>query len=237
MKSHRQTQDQIPPKLSCAVLEITLPAHIKDQVLGDLQEEYGKRLPDNAAAARRWYRYQALRTVVQYFSQFLGSDKLLKVAVILASFILVPVIFVMVAWLSNVDDTTERVLQYLLAGDMHKVAITREFWAYAVQSVSQQKDLFMYVNMPSVMWASVSLFWIGYKNKKQLMTAHQLALWGSALMLLPYLLGTFYLSAFAMPPRVVGPIIAFMLLSLFYLLVPVTCWVMYRLRQGSADAK
>jgi putative ABC transport system permease protein len=53
-----------PPVISVRLLEAVLPPEYREQQLGDLEEEFGQRLAlDGRAAAARWYRRQALRSI------------------------------------------------------------------------------------------------------------------------------------------------------------------------------
>lgn len=56
----------LPPKLSSQFLNWSLPAELRDPIMGDLDEEYIQQLLNNPAKADSWYRNQAVRSALQF---------------------------------------------------------------------------------------------------------------------------------------------------------------------------
>ena len=51
-----------PPTVAQTLLWLLLPAHYREQFLGDLQEEFDERATQDRTSARRWYRREVLRS-------------------------------------------------------------------------------------------------------------------------------------------------------------------------------
>ncbi|HSR50697.1 MAG TPA: ADOP family duplicated permease [Acidobacteriota bacterium] len=62
MSAARRRRPGRPPRLAEALLRWVLPSRLAEQMLGDLEEEYRRRVP--AGRARLWYWSQAVRSII-----------------------------------------------------------------------------------------------------------------------------------------------------------------------------
>jgi hypothetical protein len=218
------------PALARFLLQRCLPVYSREGLLGDLNEEHAARATVDPSSATRWYWYQTLRTLLYVMSSVLGSIALLRVLVLALSFLLLPTLISMVAWLSNMNETSPEIMEYLLAGQMHNMLGDSYFWQQQLSAVGHI-DFEMYLNVPSVLWAACCLFVLFYTQKKHPLSAHQIAAFGYGLMLLPYFVGLIYIDSMQLVPTKIGPIIAFMLISIVYLLGPIAYLILQQLNK------
>lgn len=69
MSSASQVKSTRPPKFIEKFLHWSLPAELKEPVLGDLAEEYFQRAASQPLKANYWYTRQAIRTGLRFLTQ------------------------------------------------------------------------------------------------------------------------------------------------------------------------
>jgi hypothetical protein len=72
-------------------------------------------------------------------------------------------------------------------------------------------------------------------DRSRKFSAHQIALFGCGAMFIPYLFAIAYLYAFALPAKMVGPVLSLMLLNIFYLLLPFVYLVLRKVDPQGTD--
>lgn len=216
-----------PPLLANRILRLMLPAHLKDCIAGDLEEEFAKRHTQNKSQAIRWYWRQTMQTSIHYLAQYLATEALLKKLVIAVTLVLFPTLVVMISWLSNMDhETSEYIWQNLLQGKVHNFLFDTEVLLLGSEKLIATFDLLMYFNVPAALWALFALAALYIRNKRAAFSAHQAASWCTILMLLPYLFGLIYIDIIQPQARHVGPPVAFMTLSIVYLILPMAWFIL-----------
>lgn len=226
MSSNTNTQSEpLVLTLTNRLLGMFLPSYSKDALIGDLREEYFQRLTVNRFSANMWIIRQLLVTLATATKSAVVGESFLKGMAIVACLAVAPTLFFMVAWLSNMDQTSPKVWQLLLGANMHAIATYGNFWQQVPEAVSKIDDLHMFIHYWSVAWSGVALLVIGSVRYFKNVSAHQIALMGLIAMATPYMLGWMYINTMVLAPTQIGPIIAFMLFNILYMIVPITRWV------------
>lgn len=214
-----------PPLLAQKILNLVVPNHLRESLTGDLEEEFAHRAINNNKQATHWFWRQTMQTSLHYFSQYLATEAMLKKLVIISTVILFPTLLIMISWLSNMDtDTSEHIWNNLLQGKIHSFLFEAEVIALGSEKLATDFDLLMYFNIPAVLWTVFALAVLYFRNKNKAFSAHQAAAWSAVLMLLPYLFGLIYIEIIEPQARHVGPPVAFMALSIIYLILP-SCYL------------
>lgn len=223
---------QSPPKLATRLLTAMLPAELRDCVTGDLSEEFYQRSQQDKQRAKQWYWRQTMLTTVHYLSQSMASEAMLKKLVIIAALVLFPSLIIMVSWLSNMThDTQENIWNNLLAGKIHSFLFEAEVIILGTEKFISEFDLLLYFNVPAALWSVFAVTVLYFLNKKDALTAHRAAGWGLILMLLPYIFGLIYIEIIQPAPHHVGPPVAFMALSVAYLILPLSWFVLSKINK------
>lgn len=219
-----------PPHLAQKILNLVVPNHLKESLTGDLEEEFAHRAMTNDKQATQWFWRQTMQTSLHYFSQFLATEAMLKKLVIITTIILFPTLLIMISWLSNMDtDTSEHIWNNLLQGKIHSFLFEAEVLALGSEKMASDFDLLMYFNIPAALWSLFALAVLYFRNKNKDFSAHQAAAWSTILMLLPYLFGLIYIEIIEPQARHVGPPVAFMALSIVYLILPTSYLVLSKI--------
>lgn len=168
-----------------------------------------------------------MQTSIHYLAQYLATEALLKKLVIAVTLVLFPTLVVMISWLSNMDhETSEYIWQNLLQGKVHNFLFDTEVLVLGSEKLVATFDLLMYFNVPAASWTLFALAALYIRNKRAAFSAHQAAAWCTILMLLPYLFGLVYIDIIQPQARHVGPPVAFMTLSIVYLILPMAWFIL-----------
>lgn len=217
-------------RLGNRLLSLVLKKRIAENLLGDLEETFNDKSKTDLKAAKWWYTKQFLLTFVSSISGRLKSDRTVNLMMLGLAVVIVPIIFCMVAWLSNMDETTPVVWQLLLEGKMHQIVFFAEFWSVQFDALPSV-EISMFIGYKSIFWAVFCLALINRIASNPASTVRIIAFMGMIAMILPYLLGMAFIQIYQPIPTQVGPILAFMLLNVFYLLLPVSFLVNKKYRQ------
>lgn len=220
------------PGLCYWLLCKVIPEQHRDFALGDLQEEFHGRSQQNPDQARQWIRTQTFRAVGIWLEMAIKSTGLIQCVVFGFAILSLPVIYHLVIWLSNMDETSPVIWQQLIAGEMHKIIFQSEFWAESLGIPFSAQDWHMFVNTESLLWAFLSITLLYLRQHR--MTTHQLALMGSLMMFAPYILGLLIIEMLQPAARKIGPLLAFMLFCVFYMAIPLVVLV-FRHKQQKMD--
>ena len=220
-----EQQNPVSIKLASALLKKVLPKYSQDALVGDLKEEFFQRKTQSTAGANVWLSRQVLVSLFYAAKRALQSTGLLKIVFLMSCLILGPTLIAMVAWLSNMDETSEAVWQQLLSANMHNIVTYGHFWQQVPEALVGIDHISMFIHNGSVAWSALSLMVIGALMFFRRIHAHQVALLGGLAMLLPYVACWAYINTMMLPPTKIGPIIAFMLFNIMYMLLPLTLMV------------
>ena len=198
-----------------------------DNILGDMLEEFDMRKQTSALTARLWIASQYTRTLCTGLWRQCTTPVGISRIVILATLLVLQLLVGLVAWLSNMDSTTPQLWEMVLAGEMHRILFVAEYWQDLPYALRQVNDIDIFINPKSALWACVAMAainWVRSKTTTPLPLCGALAL---VLMTAPYIISLVYLQTAQPEPKQIGPIIAFSLFTIFYML-PLMAYWLYR---------
>ncbi|MBO1254498.1 hypothetical protein J3L16_02220 [Alteromonas sp. 5E99-2] len=191
------------------------PAY-RNELIGDLEEEYTQRQQTNQDA-NHWLFRQTMLAIWDGQKTMVKSTGFVKGLSLVLCVLLLPTIALFVGWLSNMNQPSEQLWRLLLAGEVHLILFNSEYWTIAWNEVGISRiDIHMFINTPSIVWAML------FAASSHLFLKHiNPSIWffcGFVLiyMLLPYLFGHTLISLIEPIPQKVGPILAFMILAPFW---------------------
>jgi hypothetical protein len=224
-----------PEKLSTSMLQLAIwllnrlanPAY-RDELIGDMEEEYTERQQTNQDTSN-WLLRQTALAIWDGQKAMVKSTSFLKVLSIILCVLTLPTIVLFIGWLSNIEEPTERLWQLLLAGEVHSILVHSDYWKHAWnESGIAHIELSMFINIPSILWAMVfagSAFVLLKKFTPSVWVFSAVSL---VFISLPYLFGYVVISSFEPSAQKVGPILAFMLLAPFFSLPIYVCFLFKR---------
>lgn len=233
MNSGQQESYQVIPEVYYWLLARMLPKEQRDWALGDLQEEYSQRSLRDPLAAKQWIQSQTSKAVGIWLLAVLKSNGLIQSLMCAFAALCMPVIYLMVIWLSNMDETSPIIWEQLLAGEMHKIVLQPQFWSESLAIQFTLQDWHMFVHHQALLWAVLCLALLSLRQHQ--LSTHQLALVGSVMMVVPYVLGIVLIEMFDPAARKIGPLLAFMLFCVFYLAIPLAVMIFRHQRQRNCQ--
>jgi hypothetical protein len=206
------------PKLATWLLSRLANPAYRNELIGDMEEEYTERQQTNQESTT-WLLRQTASAIWDGQNAMVKSTVFVKALSIILCVMTLPTIALFVGWLSNVDEPSEQLSQLLSAGEVHSILFNTEYWrlVWNENSISHL-ELGMFIHTPSILWAMVfagSTYWFLKKSTPSVWLFSAFAL---AYMLLPYLFGYMVISSLEPVDQKVGPILAFMMLAPFFTL-------------------
>jgi|GEM_PF-7049463 len=229
-----------PPSFAVLLLTWILPATILEAILGDLMEEFDERAKANNKAARVWFWQQATHTSMIYFKKIFNSPSFIRKLNIVIPLVLFSTAFTLIAWLSYADNLSEYApgfWQTLLTGQAHMALFDGAFWSSIGDYLSRVDSVWFLFDGPSLIITFFSISLLLYLDRKSTFTALQMACWGYALVILPYIWAIIHINSNHFIATQIGPIIAIGLITFLYMVLPVSFLVHRKLKQVESDAK
>jgi len=213
-KEHRSAM----PRLAMWLLSRLANPAYRNELIGDMEEEYTERQQTNQDTTT-WLLRQTASAIWDGQNAMVKSTVFVKVLSIILCVLSLLTIALFNGWLSNVDESSEQLLQLLSAGEVHFILFNTEYWrlVWNENSISHL-ELGMFIHTPSILWAMVfagSTYWFLKKSNPSVWLFSAFAL---AYMLLPYLFGYTVISSLEPVDQKVGPILVFMMLAPFFTL-------------------
>ena len=225
-----------PPKLAAWLIARFTPKHHQNALLGDLYEEYSLLQTQNPSMANCWFWHQTYLSAQTAFHRLVTNANVIKGVIFSIGLSIFTIIALLVMWLSsmdNVDGFSDGFWHSLLNGNIHLALLEGAFWSGTPEYVMKSVDdgiwsfIKLFIDVPAVMMATASLFAIRYLSKTASM---QLLCIASLLMVcVPYLYGMYLLSNHDYAATQTGPVLACMLLNVFYLVLPSCYFIAKRL--------
>lgn len=209
----------------------------RTELVGDLQEEYSARQSEGVKAADRWLWRQALLAIADGQRARTTHPDFIRFICIVLSLTGMFTLFGFVVWLSNMDGTTDALWQQLLAGNVIQIAVSGDFWREALPQFSAaQIDVFMFIHYPAIAALAVWSTFMYITLRRFSLSTAQTWLIGMIAMSIPYLWGSVYIDMVQPEARQVGPILAFMILTPFYILPALTAITVVKSRKETMTA-
>ena len=223
--------------LSIWFIQHIAPNNIKDDLSGDLAEEYTQHiLPEQGSVkASLWLLRQTSLTCAHYVFTFVNGIAFIVALIGLSIFsLLAAAIF----WLSNVPSFDVSLWQtWSQQASHHRLVFEPDFWQFIAQFYADGflvSSFYNWIDVTAVFYSLLALYVLAKLDKAKTLTAFKYALSAIALMSVPYLWGTyqFLFNDMVTGPQT-GPIVATMWLTIMYMILPTT----YQLAKKTANRR
>ena len=228
-----------PPKLANHMMYILVPKWLRDNVIGDLEEEFYEIANKDVHQANKWYWQQSIDTCFVYLRKKLGSIEVLgrlNFYLPLAMFLVVASLVVFLSVFEDPEFISKTFWDELLEGKIHAALFSENFW-HNFWSILKMAEWQMFIHIESLLIATFNIGVLLYLDKKEKATALKLAVWGYALAFIPYVMSIAHIASISLLAQQIGPMIATGLISLLYMLLPVSLLVHRKLKVRQADLK
>ncbi|GAA0855492.1 hypothetical protein [Aliiglaciecola litoralis] len=217
----------LPQFATWLLSRLTNPAY-RDELIGDMEEEYTERQQTNQDA-NNWLLRQSALAIWDGQKAMVKSTNFLKAVSIILCILVLPTIALFVGWLSNMEEPTEHLWQLLLAGEIHSILLHGDYWEHAWnESGIAHLELAMFINIPSILWVMAFAGSAYALLKRFTPSVWEFSAIALIFLLLPYLFGYVVISWFEPAAQNVGPILAFMMLAPFFTLPIYVCFLFKR---------
>jgi len=143
-------------------------------------------------------------------------------------------LIVAVTFLSNADHTSVFDNTYWTNGAVHLAFFEAEVWQRFNDQGLAESSLLLFVNTPSILWFLFSCTLLFCLDKKYSLSLKSFAILALTFLSIPYLWGVVYFNLFDLPPKEAGPVIAFMWLSILYLILPLSVGLIRKIYQQTS---
>ena len=223
-KEHRSAM----PRLATWLLSRLANPAYRDELIGDMEEEYTERQQTNQVTTN-WLLRQTASAIWDGQNAMVKSTGFVKALSIVLCVLTLPTIILFVGWLSNMQMPSEQLWQLLSAGEVHFILFNTEYWRIVWnESGISHLELEMFIHIPSILWAMVFAGSTYLLLKKSIPSVWVFSAFALAYMLLPYLFGYTVISSLEPAAQKVGPILAFMMLAPFFTLPLYVCFLFKR---------
>lgn len=206
------------PKLAVWLLSRLANPAYRDELIGDMEEEYTERKQTHQDPTT-WLVRQTVLAILDGQNAMIKTTGFVKTLAIILCVLALPTIVLFVGWLSNMQKPSEYLWQLLLAGEVHFLLFNSEYWTIAWQENNISRLEFgMFIDTPSILWAIVFVGSTYLFFKKSNPSVWVYSAFALAYMLVPYLVGYTVISSLEPAAHKVGPILAFMMLAPFFTL-------------------
>ena len=222
-----------PPKIAMILMSVILPKRIHQNLVGDLLEEFEQMSEQDSKAANSWFWRQTMETNLIYLSGLLQRPTVLHKLNIIVPVVLFFLASLLISWLSNIDSLegySEGMWHRLMEGKVHLALFEPAFWRELQTVGAELIDLGMYFHTPSMVFATLNLTLLYTMDKKLTFSTLKMTLWGYGLMLVPYAWALIHINSQQLTPKQIGPVIAFGLITFFYMILPVSYMVNKKLK-------
>jgi hypothetical protein len=217
-----------PPKMAESLLNKWLPNRIKDDIVGDLTEEfYQSNAPIFIRNLKFWQQ-----SFFACWNYPMNRNTAFSLYLTLLSLVLVYVLIRSMVFLSSSDDPLFY-KDYWSNGDIHMFFFEPAFWSNLYGVNSLELNWLMLLNPIAIYWTGLvlsGLYWSDKKfnlSKSNYLSAVLVALFA------PYFYGYMKLKFNNIPLDETGPIIAYMWSSIMYLLLPLCVLTIKKFNQQS----
>ena len=220
-----------PPIIAEWLLSLCLPNTIKNEILGDLAEEFNQKIAKSAnhQMVKQKYWQQALTTSIQYAiihgkNSLIDANSQQKIMLLIGTIFFIS-IYLLITWLSNINSTEGinfDIFTELQNGNVHKILTQTGFWPLATTSMYEIKGLSYLFQFEALVWTFISVKILAFCRQKNTISKATFFIFSLLWLFIPYVFGAIYLKLTLLPIQQVGPIVAIMLFSILYLILPIT---------------
>ncbi|NQY66078.1 MAG: hypothetical protein HRT38_20865 [Alteromonadaceae bacterium] len=224
--------------VSLWLLQHLLPNKIKDDISGDLEEEYTKYiLPEQGVLKSNvWLFKQTFLTCSRYVFTYSRGFAFLAATLCLTIFLTLAFAIV---WLSNQYDPStfsELFWQNWLSGHSHQIFFEPAFWQYLPEAYKYIFDINLWFDWIACLYTFLALYFLAKIDKSKQLSVMKYIFLALIFMVLPYLWGTYQFMFNDIVIKKSGPIVAIMWLTILYMILPIGYQIVRKLgSQKSTD--
>lgn len=212
------TQKSLPPKLAVKLLNWFLPEDVKSEIIGDMTEEFNDS-KDSLQKRKSRFWQQSITTLGQYF---MTTKSLLKSAVFSLSIVVFLALSVAVTFLSHGEDDGKIYSNsYWTNGHIHLFFTESNFWDF-ISKTPKLMEPHLFINTPSIVWTFACICLLLLVRNRDWFTHKIFCITALVMLFTPYLCGVIAFKVNDIPLNQSGPVIAIMLLSIWYLILPLS---------------
>jgi heme A synthase len=220
-----------PPYIAQQLISIILPNAIKDEILGDLEEDFHAHFAQYSNNRQAQYNYckQAAISVVQFLfiraKDSIASSNIKQNISLIVGFSVFFISLLLISWLSHLDASlnfSQSMMDELVQGNPHKALLHPQFWQISLSSIKLVNSLDYYFQFEAFIWAVISIIVIHLIKQKNSINKTLMMLVSSLMIFLPYIAGSIFLEFGNYKHPQVGVVLAEMIFSVFYLILPIT---------------
>lgn len=210
-------------KFSLWLLKGILPAHLKNDICGDLEEEFlnytSKENTEYQACV--WLIKQTVSTAFRYACR--GNNLLVVFTSVACISIFLTLNFAII-WLSDLDDISaynDVFWQQWLQGYSYTVFWQFAFWQYVNSASYFSHNFGIFYDFNALIYTVIALLSLNFLRQRYEFSIAQIVFFSALLLLMPYLGAIIQFMLFDVQMKQSGPITAFVWLSTLYLILPV----------------
>jgi len=222
------------PKLAKILLDIILPTYVKDEICGDLEEEFNLYIKKEKGdvMANRWFWRQSLITCVRYL--FI-KQRLLAALTIIMAISISAMLYIAITSLSYGNKAFFND-DFWYNGKIHLLFFETKFWSFTSNSIFESLPLMHLVDSRSAIWACLALLSIFKLDLKYQFSTLMFSILSVGLMFSPYFYGVITFQITTLSNKEVGPLIALMWLPIMYMILPITYLIIIKLTNSNKNS-
>ncbi len=214
MKNSKNT----PPKIGLFLLEICLPNSVKDEIIGDLHEQYYEsEEPISIKQLNFWYQ-----SAIVIWRCIMFTKKTLALALCVMSCAVLFICIAAITFISNSTDAEAFSKPYWTDGNFYQFFLDPILYSHISNNMVDGISPQLFINIPSILWMLGGIAIVLLLKKASKLNLQTIAVVSLVLLVGPYIWAVFSFKTNNVPLRESGPILAFMLINVVYLVVPLT---------------
>ena len=233
MKKYRSNVSK-PPTVARLITSLLAPKYYRDEILGDLDEEYQHRLKSGLRIANSWYWKQTIQS-----GYIFAADRIFKIAPAFSTLFInlilaIAAIFFVscLSWMSDVEAFSNGYFESLANGSAHLTFFEPYFWqnldilaGYTIANVD------MLFESRAAIYSVTCAVWLYFFQKKDHVSVSKFIIYGYTLTFLPYLIGLVVMQYNDIPAIYTGPMLATMTITILYMSVALTWLINQKIAQ------
>lgn len=222
-----------PPRLAKLLLNIILPIYVKDEICGDLEEEFHQYIKKERGnvMANRWFWNQSLTTSIRYL---FTKQRLFSLLTILIALSVFTILYVAVTFLTYAGSEFFND-EFWKNGNVHLLLFESKFWNFTSNTITDNIRVSHLTDLNSGIWSGLALLFLFILNKNYQFNTKTFSILGLALMFIPYLYGFISLQTTIVDNKEIGPLIAFMWLPVMYMVLPIAYVIVTKLNTSQGN--
>jgi len=215
--------------MALVLLNKLLPYSVNDDISGDFMEEFHQ---SNETLLKSKYTFW-LHTLSTCWRYSMNKQLALSLGMTAVSLTIFYMLIKAVVFLSVADDPLFY-KDYWMNGNIHLLFSEGFFWSNSFGSSAYELDWPMLVNDWSVIWSTISFTILSILDKRYKFRLFGYFSLAFIACFTPYFYGMLTLRFNAVPMTEIGPLVAFMWISIIYLILPLSFGLIRKVHQQTS---